>query len=45
MDPFLLLNVQSCIGCAACTAVCPSCLPLSAEVARAAAIRKSGDFF
>lgn len=45
VDPFLLLNVQSCIGCAACTAVCPSGLPLSAEVARAAAIRKSGDFF
>ena len=45
VDPFLLLNVQSCIGWAACTAVCPSCLPLSAEVARAAAIRKSGDFF
>lgn len=45
VDPFLLLNVQSCIGCAACTAVCPSGLPLSAEVAHAAAIRKSGDFF
>ena len=45
VDPFLLLGVQNCINCAACTAVCPAGLPLSAEVARAAAIRKSGDFF
>lgn len=44
VNPFLLLHAQKCISCAACTAACPAGIPLAAEVSRAAAIQKSGDF-
>lgn len=44
VDPMMLWNVNRCTGCAACSAACPAGIDLAEEVARAAAIRKSGDF-
>ncbi len=44
VDPMVLWNVNRCTGCKACTAACPAGIDLAEEVARAAAIRKSGDF-
>lgn len=39
-----LRNVQRCIGCATCSVACPSGIDLVSTVARAAALKKSGDF-
>ena len=44
VDPMMLWNVERCTSCHSCSAACPAGIDLAAEVARAAAIRKSGDF-
>lgn len=44
VDPLMLWNVERCTSCHACSAACPAGIGLADEVARAAAIRKSGDF-
>ena len=44
IDAMRMTNVQNCIACAACSAVCPAGIDLVDVVLRAAAIKKSGDF-
>ncbi len=44
VDPLMLWNVERCTSCHSCSAACPAGIDLAAEVARAAAIRRSGDF-
>ncbi len=43
-DPVRLPNAQKCIRCASCSIVCPSGIDLAGVLAKAAAIKKSGDF-
>ncbi len=43
-DPLRLQNVQKCIGCATCSVACPSGIDLGGAVAKAAELKKSGDF-
>jgi electron transport complex protein RnfC len=43
-DPLKLPNAQKCIRCASCSIVCPSGIDLAGVVAKAAAIRKNGEF-
>lgn len=43
-DPLKLPNAQKCIRCASCSIVCPSGIDLAGVVAKAAVIRKNGEF-
>lgn len=43
-DPMMLINVNKCIGCQACSVVCPSGIDLADVIRKAADIKKSGDF-
>lgn len=43
-DLLRLQNVQKCIGCNTCSVACPSGIDLAGAVAKAADLKKSGDF-
>lgn len=41
-EPLLFFHAADCIGCHACDFVCPSCIGLTEEVKRAAALKEGG---